>query len=480
MRPTVTRYIILSIICFLILATVQFILVSNTYELKNERYYFNEKNSIRERYSKLIRNDKLFPGGGVIIDSFILPNLNHMAWVYKNNHQAFEIQKQQLLDSLFRELRKKESIQKFLTCFKKEKKVKDSLAYALMIESMALVLDKEDYVTIYDQHERYPLISSSIQEEKGIRIGGSLTHLNEQNKVIGLSITGTQPNSYRIGFRLYVEPQNRKSSILRQMTFTFLLSLVSILFIVSLFFVTFRNWLKQKKLSEMKSDFINNITHELHTPLAAIIVANKNLQNEKIIERKENIRPLTEVIQRQSDRLKTLIAEVLDIVATDKIILEKKEYAVNDLLDEILLDYRLKLTETKVHLDFTKDAVQDTASLDKFHFTTMLLNIFDNAIKYNDKEIKKLSIVTENNKQEELKIRISDNGIGMTGETIRHIFDKFYRSSTQLISQAKGLGLGLYYTRQSITAHNWNIAVESKPGEGSTFIITIPPPNLVA
>lgn len=224
----------------------------------------------------------------------------------------------------------------------------------------------------------------------------------------------------------------------------------------------------------MKSDFINNITHELHTPLAAIIVANKNLQNEKIIEKRENIRPLTDVIQRQSDRLKTLISEVLFIVTTEKISLHKKDYVINDLLDEILLDYRLQLTQTNVSLNFIKNALNDTATLDKFHFTTMLINILDNGIKYNDKDQKKLTVITENTAEGHYQIQIKDNGIGMNHETIRHIFEKFYRNNTPFTTQVKGLGLGLHYAKQSATAHNWNIQVESKPGTGSIFIITIP------
>lgn len=224
----------------------------------------------------------------------------------------------------------------------------------------------------------------------------------------------------------------------------------------------------------MKSDFINNITHELHTPLAAIIVANKNLQNEKILQKKENIRPLTEVIQRQSERLKRLIDEVMDIVTTERIILKKKEYSVNDLLDEILLDYRLQLTETNVCLNFNKKALNDNINLDKFHFTTMMINILGNGIKYNDKKVKKLSVVTENNAEGDLQIHITDNGIGMSPETIRHIFEKFYRNANPITLQVKGLGLGLYYARQSAAAHNWVIKVESKVGTGSSFVIVLP------
>lgn len=474
MKLSINRYIIISILCIIILAVVQFILVYNTYELKNERFYFNEKNSIRNSYSKLIKNDKLFPGGEKIIDSFLLSNITRLASTYNNDKHRFGVEVQKITDSLFQTLRKKESMQIFLSDFKKHQHLKDSFTYALMIESLSLYFGKKEYVNIYDRTENPSLIRSSIQEKDGIRIGGSLLDLNEQNKIIGLTITGSQPNSYRIGFRLYVEPLSRKSTILNQMIITFLLSLASILFIVFLFLITFRNWLKQKKLSEMKSDFINNITHELHTPLAAIIVANKNLQNERILQKKENIRPLTEVIERQSERLKRLIDEVMDIVTTEKIDLKKKEYSVNDLLDEILQDYRLQLTDTNVSLSFNKKALKDKINLDKFHFTTMMMNILGNGIKYNDKKIKKLSVVTENNTEGELQINISDNGIGMSSETIRHIFEKFYRNANPITVHAKGLGLGLYYVRQSAAAHNWNIKVESKLGTGSSFIIVLP------
>jgi two-component system, OmpR family, phosphate regulon sensor histidine kinase PhoR len=474
MKLSINRYILISIFCVIILAVVQFILVYNTYELKNERFYFTEKGAIRNSYSKLIKNDKLFPGGEKIIDSFLLPNMSHLALMYDTDRRGFSGEIQKITDSLLQTLRKKESMQVFLTDFKRHKHLKDSFTYALMIESLSLYLGKNEYVNIYDLTENPFLIKSCIHEKEGIRIGGTLSDLNEQNKVIGLTITGSQPNSYRIGFRLYVEPLSRKITILSQMVITFLLSLASILFIVFLFLITFRNWLKQKKLSEMKSDFINNITHELNTPLAAIIVANKNLQNEKILEKKENIRPLTEVIERQSERLKRLIDEVMEIVTTEKIVLKKKEYSVNDLLDEILLDYRLQLTETDMSLDFNKKALKDNVNLDKFHFTTMMMNILGNGIKYNDKKEKKLSVVTENSTEGDLQIRISDNGIGMSPETISHIFEKFYRNSNPNIVQVKGLGLGLYYARQSAAAHNWNIKVESKLGTGSSFVIILP------
>jgi two-component system phosphate regulon sensor histidine kinase PhoR len=297
--------------------------------------------------------------------------------------------------------------------------------------------------------------------------------LNKQNEATAITVSSPLSYTYRMSFSLHVEPVNRKKTVLRQMGLIFGLSLLSIIIIVSLFFVTFRNWLRQRKLSEMKSDFINNITHEFHTPIAAIIVANKSLQNEKIVENRENIRPLTEVIQRQSDRLKILIGQVLDVVSVNKINLNKKEYSVHHLLEEILLDYRLNLADTNIKMSFNKQAVKDIADLDQFYFTTMLLNIFDNALKYNENEIKEITVTTLNEKNT-LQIIITDNGIGMQEEVMKHIFDKFYRGRDQGSQKAKGLGLGLYYVKQCVDAHKWKIEVKSKPGEGSTFIITIP------
>ena len=138
------------------------------------------------------------------------------------------------------------------------------------------------------------------------------------------------------------------------------------------------------------------------------------------------------------------------------------------------MDYRLQLTQANVSLNFIKNALKDTATLDKFHFTTMLINILDNGVKYNNKSQKKLTVITENTAKGDFQIQIRDNGIGMTPETVRHIFEKFYRNGTPFTTQVKGLGLGLHYARQSATAHNWDIQVDSKPGTGSTFIITIP------
>jgi len=168
-----------------------------------------------------------------------------------------------------------------------------------------------------------------------------------------------------------------------------------------------------------------------------------------------------------------LISQVLDITGADKPDLNKKEYSLHKLLDEILLDYRLNASGNNIQLTFDKGAEKDTVLLDKFHFISIVLNLLDNAVKYNTNTVKNVVVSTMNDK-DGLKLIVSDNGTGMRTETISKVFDKFYRNTNAMNGhQVKGLGLGLYYVRNSIRAHQWQINVKSKPGEGSSFIIDI-------
>jgi two-component system phosphate regulon sensor histidine kinase PhoR len=146
---------------------------------------------------------------------------------------------------------------------------------------------------------------------------------------------------------------------------------------------------------------------------------------------------------------------------------------VHQLLDKLLLDYRLNATESNVNLTLHKNAIRDVVLLDPFWFTTIILNIFDNAVKYNARENKKI-VVTTFSDRKALHIAIEDNGIGMTREMRKHIFEKFYRGMSEPHSRVKGLGLGLFYVNKAIDSHRWKIDIRSAEGEGSVFTISIP------
>lgn len=381
-----------------------------------------------------------------------------------------------MLDSTVKELIAHNNLDSVLALIIKKNNFQDNLQYALVLESIDVAFESNKYIPLYDRPQVYPLLDKKIQTHHGIRIGGKLQAMNTQNLISSVVISSLRSHSYRIQFALYIDTENRTLAIFKKMWPILFLSIFSICGVVLLFFVTYMNWVRQRKLSDMKSDFINNITHELHTPLAAIIIANKSLRNDKINDRKENITSLTDVIQRQSDRLQRLITQVLDLTASSQVTLHKEEHSVHRLLDELLLDFRLKYVDAPIALDLHKNATRDIIFLDPFWFTTLLFNILDNAVKYNTNEEKRIIVTTRSNKKQ-LEISIEDNGIGISADAQKYIFDKFYRNTKHLTAQVKGLGLGLYYVKQCIAAHHWEMQIRSQEEKGTTFLIIIPLPQ---
>ncbi len=479
MSSTIRLYKNIAFASFVVLISVQFFLVYNTYKLKDEHFFSAEKSAINDSYSKSIRNDKVYPGGQYIIDKYLNNDMTMLEKIYNTDTTKFAIVKQKICDSIFNDLRRKRNMDSLFLVIVAKNKLKHDLKYLLTIEALSITFSNNHYISLYQKGINYPLINPAIQMPAGVRIEGSLETPSKQNQVTFLNVSSPADHSYQITFCLYVDSSNRYLSILLLMMPTFALSLFSILAVVLIYFYTFKSWLKQKKLMEMKSDFANSITHEFHTPLATIMIANKNLQNAKVLERKENIQPLTSIIDRQSQRLQTLFSRVLDVTVMNESTLQKKDYRLNDLLDEILLDYRLQLSDKNIAIDFFKGAANPEVRLDRFWFTTMLFNIFENAIKYNYSDVKSIQVSTLINRKN-IEIHISDNGIGMSPKTVGLIFEKFYRD--HLVDSgakpANGLGLGLFYTKQCIKAHGWQIEVISQEMKGSEFIIFMPVENL--
>ena len=474
-KSSIFFYKVVAFISFLILLIVQSFLVYNTYKLKDEHFYFKQKNIINDLYSKSIRNDKIYPGGQPIIDKYIYNNMDRLEWLYYNDRPEFAIFKEKVCDSIFRELRQKSNMDSLFGSIVKRNHLNTDLNYKSIVESLSITFSGNNYIPLYQKGEKYSYVKPSFQTPEGIAIAGSLSSLCPQSLVTFLNVTSPADHSYQISFALFADVPHRYLAILNLMKPTFLLSLFSILSIILIYFITFRNWIRQKKFAEREADFANSIRHEFHTPLTAIMIATKSLQNEKILERKENILPLTGIIQRQSERLLSLFMRVFDPKSLDESLLEKKEYFLYDLMDKILLDYRIKIMNENVEIEFQKNSGNWKVFLDKFWFATMLINIFDNAIKYNDNQIKKIKIeVLLENKN--IEIHISDNGIGISPKIKIHIFEKFYRQKS--LKDENGLGLGLYYARQCVNIHQWQMQVNSEEGNGSEFIVSIPVSDL--
>jgi two-component system phosphate regulon sensor histidine kinase PhoR len=466
-------YITTSVICFLVLALVQFILVYNTYDLLNRRFYYEKRNKINEIYSKAITNDKLFPGGQAIVDSILMPKIRTLEELYQTDTTRFQTYSQEILNEVSHRLIQEQTVDSLMAVIRQRENITDSLLFALSINKIDIMTGNRKYINIYNDLKKYKLIDDSLQWSDGIRIYGNLKDPDEQSRVLRYNVSTPEPYTYAMAFSFHAEPYNRRQIVFRQMRLMLTMSLLSMFAIIVLFFITMRNWIKQKHLSDVKTDFINNITHEFHTPLSAIMVANKNIQNEKILDNKMAIRSLSEIIDRQSHRLKLLFGQVLDLATVDKLFVQKKPHHLNMLVSEILTDFSMKFSTSNVQISFTQADEDLMVDLDSFHFTTLLLNILDNAVKYNVQPVKEV-IVTITSDSENISITVSDSGIGMSKETLRHIFEKFYRYQKDLTQNTKGLGLGLHYVKQCIDAHKWKLKVDSEVGKGTTFVIVIP------
>lgn len=472
MISSVKIYKVIAFVSLAILLFVQFRLISYTFELKNNQYNFAEKSIINEAYMQRIRNDKLFPGAQKIMDGYIYRNMSSLEYLYKNDSLAFETKRKLVCDSLFQELYASSNMDSVFAQIIHDNKLENNLQYSLLIEKLSITFDAIKYIPLFSMAD-LPLYSSShhVVTNRGMVIDGTLQDLNNQNLIADLNVSTAVPRSYHISFALHADINNRSWSIFQSMLPTFILSFFSIVFVIGIYYITYRNWLKQKKIAEMRSDFLNSIRHEFNTPITTILVANKSMQNEEIITDKNNVRSLIEVVDRQAQRLKVLVSQVLDITQLNKDQLDKCDLDVQALLKEIIHDYLIR-TNDEVIIHSNYDGLQNPVFIqaNRFLITTMLNNILDNALKYNVSDSKAIMLTIHTTKNG-VSLCIEDNGIGMSKKMTAHIFEKFYRGKNTI--NKSGLGLGLYYVKQVLDAHEWKLTLRSNEGRGSKFCIYI-------
>ena len=270
---------------------------------------------------------------------------------------------------------------------------------------------------------------------------------------------------------------NQKGLIWKEMIWFILGAILFTIIITTAFFITVRTLLKQKKLSEIKSDFINNMTHEFKTPLATISLAVDALKNDKVTGNKEKTDYFTGIIKEENKRMNKQVETILQAALLDKkeVQLNLKRLLAHDLITSALNNINLQVEEKGGTIDVELDAENDLVLADEVHFTNIINNLLDNAVKYS-KDNLHIKLSTKSNGSH-LKIKIEDNGIGMNKETLHRIFEKFYRAHTGNVHNVKGFGLGLSYVKTMVDAHHGTIKAESVLGKGSCFIISMPLPK---
>ena len=246
------------------------------------------------------------------------------------------------------------------------------------------------------------------------------------------------------------------------------------LVIIAAFYVTVKSLLNQKKLSEIKSDFINNMTHEFKTPLATISLAVDALRNEKVQADKEKTKYFSNIIKEENVRMNKHVETILQAALMEKqeLQLTLVPVHVHDFIQYTLDNYRLQLQERQGKVELLLNAKNDLINADEVHFSNLLSNLIDNAIKYSNENIH--IIISTHSTKNYVVIRVEDNGIGMSKETVKRIFEKFYRAHTGNLHNVKGFGLGMSYVKTVIDAHKGKVKVDSTLGKGSIFTIELP------
>jgi len=267
---------------------------------------------------------------------------------------------------------------------------------------------------------------------------------------------------------MYVSVIDWEMIILRRMTFVLILSLFSIATIITLFVIAIKALIKQKKVSDVKTDFINNITHELKTPLATLGISTKILEQKSIRDNDENFNSIVNTISRQNNRLQNLIDQVMaNSLAENEIELKKEKIETEDFLLSIVNDFKIAFPKINLKTDFQTQ--KTVLILDKFHLTTAFLNVLENAVKYGSKTITVKTRIVE----KQLSIIFEDDGIGISKNKQSLLFEKFYRVEQGNLHNTKGLGLGLYYVDQIVKAHQGTVSVISDLGKGAQFTILL-------
>ncbi len=273
---------------------------------------------------------------------------------------------------------------------------------------------------------------------------------------------------------LYIEEDH--NHVLHSMGWMIGASIFFTTIIISAFALTVRTMFTQKKLSEIKSDFINNMTHELKTPLATISLAIDALTNEKVIHDTDKIKYYSGMIKDENKRMNKQVEKILQAARIEKqdIRLNLQQLNAHDIINKVANNLSLQIQEKNGTLKLNLHATRHLIEADEVHFSNIIFNLLDNAIKYSKDNLPLVIEIETQNAGSMLAIKVKDNGIGMNKETANRVFEKFYRAHTGNLHNVKGFGLGLSYVKAMVEAHEGKARVESTPGKGSTFTVSFP------
>ncbi len=357
---------------------------------------------------------------------------------------------------------------------------------AVMIEK--IIDEMMSYNKCIEKRLNIPLVDSIIKKEMhsaGINIDYEFAVSNQDGKFV-LTTENFQEKPNMFKRRLFpndafMNPSHialyfpeQESYIMQSVGFMIGSSAFLTLIILATFASTIYIIIKQKRLSEIKSDFVNNMTHELKTPISTISLASQMLQDDSIPLENKNFENISTVIYDESKRLGFQVEKVLQMAIFEKgrLKLKPKETDIHDLISNVVNNFIIQVKNQNGEIIQNLDAKNPIVKVDEIHFTNIIFNLLDNAVKYSN-GITHITVRTKNSNNN-LFISIEDKGIGISKRDQKRIFDQFYRVHTGNIHNVKGFGLGLSYVKKIVDEHNGNISIHSEHKKGTRFDISLP------
>lgn len=462
--------LILGIVSIIILITVQVIILRGVYRGKSEMFNLRYRLFSQDALTMMSRRFSTdgFDTARIMINNYSEKAAREIAAITDSAQLAAK--KKDVIFFVNKVLDQEQDLSEFLSDYFERRRIDRNFNHKIVVNYFELI-NNDQRIPVYVSDEysaRRPVRRDSLQRQgppPGFRQPGAAEILVKSDR--------SETNYYRLDFDYFIDFRDKQKVVMRETATSLFLSTLSIIVVVILFLITYKNLMEEKRLSNLKTDFINNMTHELKTPLSTITVAGKTLLLPQIRENDEKIVETARMISKQSVHLNQLINMILEISMWERtqFQIDKKKVRIEDFLKDIVESFRSgggngAIITQKYNFTFPE------VELDTVYITTLLNNLLSNAVKYCDKEpvIDIEGFSQENN----VYIKVSDNGIGIGKNDQKHVFDKFYRASTGNIHKYKGLGLGLYYVKKIAEAHGGDVTVSSKPGKGSIFTVTIP------
>ena len=288
----------------------------------------------------------------------------------------------------------------------------------------------------------------------------------------------TSDYNQRVNFMRVWFPEKRRY-ILQSIAPINLFSVVSILMLFSVLVSAIVLMVRQRRLSESKTDFMHNLTHELKTPISSISLASQMLSDDSVAKSDKMRKHLTSVISDETKRLSFQVEKVLQIslLENESSIMNFKPVDINQMVASVVENFEIKVMGSKGSIESMLEAERCVAEVDELHFSNIVYNLLDNAVKYaKDNQPIRLKVRTWNKSERKntISLSIEDNGIGIPSDQLSKVFEKFHRVPTGNIHKVRGFGLGLAYVKKMVIRHKGYITVESTPSVGTKFEITIP------